>query len=329
MLIFFPIIPAFKVLALFGYFLVSSVYIGSCGTITLSQVEHQVDHSSTLTSAVNTTSPSNESPNVMRYLLMYNLFGILWTYQVIEAIAICTIAGSICRYYWAEDKEKMGWSVLNAFYYSIRYHFGSLAFGALVIAIVQFVRLILEYIDRKTHSVQNKAVQVVVCCCRACLYCLHKFVKFLSSNGYIIIAMKGTNFCVSITDAFNLVAANLMRIGTLSLVSTYVIIVGKILISSSCTLAMYWYITTQIHYAITSPFPPLIATAILSYAIACLFLSVFEVAVDTVLLSVCEDEKINRSVGSYYAGAEILAFLDNSAAHAFKHHKLVEEDVKV
>ena len=34
----------------------------------------------------------------------------------------------------------------------IRYHTGSLAFGAAIIAIVQFIRAVLEYIDRKVKG---------------------------------------------------------------------------------------------------------------------------------------------------------------------------------
>ena len=35
-----------------------------------------------------------------------------------------------------------------------RFHLGSLAFGSLIIAIIQFVRLVLEYVDRKTQTMQ-------------------------------------------------------------------------------------------------------------------------------------------------------------------------------
>lgn len=34
-------------------------------------------------------------------------------------------------------------------YFGFRYHTGSLAFGALILAIVQLIRVILEYLDHK------------------------------------------------------------------------------------------------------------------------------------------------------------------------------------
>jgi len=36
-----------------------------------------------------------------------------------------------------------------------RYHIGSMAFGALLVAIVQFVRIVLEYIDHKLKATHN------------------------------------------------------------------------------------------------------------------------------------------------------------------------------
>ena len=47
------------------------------------------------------------------------------------------------------------------------------------------------------------------------------------------------------------------------------------------------------------------------------FLAVYDIAVDTILLSVCEDEKINKSTGAYYASFGIRAYLDVSAAQSF------------
>ncbi|OQR88464.1 choline transporter, partial [Thraustotheca clavata] len=330
MLVFFPLFPGVKLLALFAYFIVSSVYIASCGNLSASQFAANIESMSGHNMSLHLSNQTN--PNMMKYLFAYNLFGVFWTQQLVEAIAICTIAGAVSRYYWCDvdNRRQLGWAVGASAYYSIRYHFGSLAFGAAILAFVQFLRVLLEYIDRQTKGTQNRVVQVVVCACRCCLWCLHKLLKFLSSNGYIMIAMKGASFCNSIVDAFNLIAANLGRIGTQTIVATYIMLMGKILISASSTLVMYWYdVTNASQLKLSSPFPPLVATAILAYAISCIFLSVFEVAINTVLLSVCEDEKLNRTTGQYFATTEIREYLDNSATQAFKQYKAEYEDASV
>ena len=64
-----------------------------------------------------------------------------------------------------------------------RYHLGSLAFGSLIIALVQMVRSFLEYLDRKLQSAETdvakfilKYVLCVCVCVRTCVcvcVCVH------------------------------------------------------------------------------------------------------------------------------------------------------------
>lgn len=49
-----------------------------------------------------------------------------------------------------ETRRKAKW-LIKVFFF--RYHTGSLAFGAAIIAIVQFIRAVLEYIDHKLKGV--------------------------------------------------------------------------------------------------------------------------------------------------------------------------------
>lgn len=46
--------------------------------------------------------------------------------------------------------------LLASFWRAVRYHMGSLAFGSLLIAIVQLLRIICEYVDAKTKGLQDK-----------------------------------------------------------------------------------------------------------------------------------------------------------------------------
>ncbi|KAF0719298.1 Aste57867_1146 [Aphanomyces stellatus] len=324
-LLLFPVAPLVALLGLFAYFVVSSLYIASCGNLSLAQLQAVYDPQSAATNGT--------TANAMKYLFAYNVLGVFWTQQLIDAVTVCTIAGAVSRFYWSDSRDQLGFAVATSWVYCFRYSFGSLVFGAAIVAIVQFFRVLLEYIDQQTKHTQTSLVKVVVCCCRACLWCLHKVVKFLSRNGYILVAMKGGSFCASVVDAFQLVAANLLRIGTLGIVSNFVIFMGKLLLTTGCSILVYWFVAVKSDYEISSPFPPLVVTAILAYATASFFLGVFEIAIDTILLSICEDEKINRATASYYASDALRGFLDHSASHAFLHHKDLEDakrtDVRV
>ena len=45
---------------------------------------------------------------------------------------------------------------------AVRYHLGSIAFGALIIAIIQIIRVMLEYIETKLKGYDNKFVMYLM-----------------------------------------------------------------------------------------------------------------------------------------------------------------------
>ena len=90
----------------------------------------------------------------VRYAFLYHLFGFFWVTMLIVALVEMTTAFVITSWYFAPrgqdgDKQTASSPVRRAFWYSIRYHFGSLAFGSLLIAIIKTIRAVLEYIEQR------------------------------------------------------------------------------------------------------------------------------------------------------------------------------------
>ncbi|KAK3235506.1 hypothetical protein CYMTET_54296, partial [Cymbomonas tetramitiformis] len=88
----------------------------------------------------------------LQYMLLYHLFGLLWTLQFILAFTYCVIAGATANYYWTRGQvDAINASpVTSAMWRTFRYHMGSLAFGSLISAIFQFIRIIVKYIEDKS-----------------------------------------------------------------------------------------------------------------------------------------------------------------------------------
>ena len=127
---------------------------------------------------------------------------------------------------------------------------GSLAFGSLILAIVRFIRVILEYVDEKLKTAKNpvaefamKSVLLVAKspvltshmllsrCLKCCFWCLEKCLKFLNRNAYILIAVYGNSFCPAAKDAFMLLMRNIVRVWVLDKVSDFLLFLGKLLIT--------------------------------------------------------------------------------------------------
>ena len=51
-----------------------------------------------------------------------------------------------------------------------RYHLGTVAFGALVIAIIQTIRAVLAYMQRQAKSSKNKIMEYLLCVLQCCMW---------------------------------------------------------------------------------------------------------------------------------------------------------------
>jgi hypothetical protein len=81
----------------------------------------------------------------------YLLFCLLWTAQFIIAVGQLTLAMAISSWYFTRDKSTVGNSTLISAIHNTWYHLGTAAFGSLIIAIIEFIRAIISYMQKKVR----------------------------------------------------------------------------------------------------------------------------------------------------------------------------------
>ncbi|XP_069088527.1 choline transporter-like protein 5 isoform X6 [Pleurodeles waltl] len=242
-----------------------------------------------------------------RYILIFqlcNVFVFLWLVNFAIALGQCTLAGAFASYYWAFNKpaDIPACPLFSSFGRAIRYHTGSLAFGSLILAIVQMIRIILEYLDHKLKASHNAFTRFLLCCLKCCFWCLEKFIKFINRNAYIMIAIYGKNFCTSAKDAFFLLMRNVVRVAILDQVTDFLLFLGKILVAGGVGVLAFFFFTKRIPVIaqetpdINYYWVPLLTVIIGSYLIAHGFFSVYAMCVDTLFLCFLED--LERNDGS-------------------------------
>uniref|UniRef100_A0A8C2XEN7 Choline transporter-like protein n=1 Tax=Cyclopterus lumpus TaxID=8103 RepID=A0A8C2XEN7_CYCLU len=257
-------------------------------------------------------------------LQIYNAVAFLWCVNFVIALGQCTLAGAFASYYWAFTKpDDIPMFPLSAsFIRSLRYHVGSLAFGALILTLVQIARMILEYIDHKTRAAQNPCARFILCCMKCCLWCLEKFIKFLNRNAYIMIAIYGKNFCVSAKNAFLLLMRNVVRVVVLDKVTDLLLFFGKLLVVAGVGILSFFFFSGRIllpghtfrSETLNYYWMPIITVVFGSYLIAHGFFSVYNMCVDTLFLCFLED--LERNDGSlqkpYFMSKNLMKILNKS-----------------
>lgn len=254
-------------------------------------------------------------------LQIYNVLGFLWCMNFVLALGQCTMAGAFASYYWAFNKpgDLPYFPVASSFLRTLRYHVGSLAFGSLILTIVQFIRIILEYLDHKFKAAQNPCTRFIMCCLKCCFWCLEKFIKFLNRNAYIMIAVYGKNFCTSAKNAFCLLMRNIVRVVVLDKVTDLLLLFGKLMVVGGVGVLAFFFFSGRIEMpgetfsasSLNYYWVPIITVVVGSYMIAKGFFSVYSMCVDTLFLCFLED--LERNDGSpekpYYMPKSLMKIL--------------------
>jgi len=241
---------------------------------------------------------------------LVNLFGFYWAMNFVTAINQMTLAGAFASWYFAFKKpdDVPTFALTNAFFRSF-YHFGTMAFGALIIAIIQIFRAILNYIERKTKRTQNGFTKCLICFCKCCLWCLEKCLRYISKNAYILTAIYGYNFCKASCKAVKLIIANAARAVALDGTTELMLFIGKLLVAVGCAAFTWAFFAQQFTIeeswlqminvdpdAINSVWLPTVIVFFGSYLIATGFFNVYSMAVSTIFLCFLED--LERNDGS-------------------------------
>eukprot|EP00096_Caligus_rogercresseyi_P004667 TRINITY_DN1904_c0_g1_i1.p1 TRINITY_DN1904_c0_g1~~TRINITY_DN1904_c0_g1_i1.p1 ORF type:complete len:728 (-),score=193.72 TRINITY_DN1904_c0_g1_i1:194-2377(-) len=259
---------------------------------------------------------------VTNILQLVNLFGLFWGLFFISALGQMILAGAFASWYWTFDKKREVPSLplLSSTTRTFRYHLGTVAFGSLIIAIIRFIRVMLERIEEKMkqYHQDNPVVKAILCCCKCCFWCLEKFMRFLNRNAYIMTAIYGHNFCTSAREAFSLIMRNAVRVVVLDSVTDFILLLSKILIVGIAGVGTFFLFSGKIGFlvipSLNYPFLPVAIIVVGSFFIADCFFGVYEMAVDTLFLCFLED--IERHDGTpekpYYMSKRLKKILGYS-----------------
>eukprot|EP00401_Gymnodinium_catenatum_P002405 CAMPEP_0117495012 /NCGR_PEP_ID=MMETSP0784-20121206/19913_1 /TAXON_ID=39447 /ORGANISM="" /LENGTH=921 /DNA_ID=CAMNT_0005289921 /DNA_START=152 /DNA_END=2917 /DNA_ORIENTATION=+ len=224
------------------------------------------------------------------YRFLYSVFSYFWNNAFLIAFGQCIIAGAVGIWFFTTHNEKRGASKLGAAWWNtIRYHSGSLAFGSFILAIVQFVRYLMMYFERQAKAQKNYVGQILLKVGICITWCLEKCIKFLNKNAYIQVALMGTNFCTSAKVAYSLILRNFIRLGVLAGLGYVVQMVGVAFITAMTGVIGY-FLLKGLHSE-SNPVVPIIVVSISGYVVGRLYMSVFELCVDTSLqcFLICEE----------------------------------------
>jgi hypothetical protein len=132
------------------------------------------------------------------WMLVYSLFSLFWTSQVIGNVVQTTVAGVYATYYFLHGT---GQAIVNPTWCALKramtYSFGSICFGSLIVAVIQTVRFLL----RAATDRQSIAGAIADCI----LGMIEGLVEYFNYYAYTQIAIYGKSYVQAAKDTWHLV----------------------------------------------------------------------------------------------------------------------------
>jgi solute carrier family 44 protein 1 (choline transporter-like protein) len=256
--------------------------------------------------------------HLTRVIWAYQFVGLIWITEFIFACQSMVVTGSVAKWYFTRDKSRFSSSIFRSITSLVVYHMGSAALGSFLIALVKIPRYLLMLVQDKIKASGSSTASYVSKCCICCLWCLEKFIKFINSNAYTIIAIEGVSFCTAAQKAFMIVAENALRMTAINSVGDFMLFLSKVTVAALTSALGIYVMDIPINDFETSKFKalPLLLVFVISYLIAHCFFTVYEMVIDAVMVCFCEDCKANDGSEDrpYYMSNSLKEFVDSTSS---------------
>jgi len=239
-------------------------------------------------------------------------------------------SGTIGHWYW-QGSPKDGnvttygrWPMIRSFYVVMRFHLGSVAFGSLMVSIIQFVRYFSAYVQHRAQALtkRTRVARAIACVVQYCLKCLESCIAFVSRNAYIHQALYGDSFCVSTKLAFETLTSNIASVALVTFLGDLILRFGQIFITLMASLTCYLWLQTHDEYKLGGALElhsfwwPTFLTGWISWFIANEALAIFDITVETLLQCFCQDVKLKKALKSHKEAAtpEFKEFIEGNGS---------------
>lgn len=149
----------------------------------------------------NNGTPADIAP-IDTFSMIYVVFSMYWSNQIVDNVVHTTVCGVFGTFYFLHGTgAAIVKPVWNSFSRSMSYSFGSIAFGSLIVAIIQLVRFLI-------NSARNNRDNIAAACADCLIGIIEDLVKYFNYYAYVHVAIYGKPYIESGKDTYELVKSH-------------------------------------------------------------------------------------------------------------------------
>lgn len=166
--------------------------------------------------------------------LMFGMFiSFFWGYKVISTISSMTTSHVVASWYFDPEGASSGIPcckpvTLVGLKRAMTNYLGSIAFGTLIVAILEAIYYTAKYVANKMAG-GNLVLKLVVCCFLCILNCLKNTIEWLTEWAYAYIALYGSSFIEAGSSVFSMLGSSGMGALAQSTLVAPVLLMGRLI----------------------------------------------------------------------------------------------------
>jgi len=241
----------------------------------------------------------------------FHFFMMLWILQFVTYWVYSILAGAIADWYFTRKDSKNNkrnrgsnndelskWPVAAAFMRSLK-SLGSIAFAALIIAIIEFIQWVLRYLQGQMKDSTNYIVKTILRAVDCLLWCLKCCLDKINKKALIYIAITGAPLCPAFMASFKLIWQNMARCAVMFMFTKPIMFIGRATVCIGSTVLAF-FAMQELNPEI-KPLYPILLIVLITWVVGSNFMALYETAVDTVFVCFILDETWNADMGIMYA----------------------------
>lgn len=151
--------------------------------------------------------PDNYSPGFGYFFLIWGCLAYLWIDNVFLNVLHTTCCGSCARLFYLGERQQPPNPTVVSYQLASTKYFGASAFGGFLMAVVTWLRIMMEAARDQAAADGNIAGALLACCCACFLSCIEEFVRIVNQYAMVYVSMYGNGFWKSGKMVFKLMGS--------------------------------------------------------------------------------------------------------------------------
>jgi len=236
----------------------------------------------------------------------YYILALVWVLEMMSAVMHFTISYCVaCWYFTPCDpnypkeyrKPSMESTIFcEGVHKALRYHTGSLALSAFIIALFRIAEGFLRIIAKEAKATGNPVAASIAHCCMCCVWCFEQVVQFINKNAIIEIVLKSKDFFTSAGSAMKTLTGAAAEVSGLNGITFLFQLLGVFSISTACAGLTHILVTNinvynmkESDFFVEQPMYVVICGALIGCVVGSAYMFIFDMVSDTLLFCFLTD----------------------------------------